>query len=230
MHNKIINLALVAQVAEGLKELREKMIFIGGAVISLYTDDPAADEIRPTKDIDMTIDLANYAEWAKMQERLAELNFYPDPQGQSICSYKFEKIAIDIMPAEDSSIGISNKWYKPGFKYLQQIELPEGISINILPAPYFLATKLEAFKDRGGNDFYGSHDFEDIIYLLDNRTTIAEEILAADQDVKSYIKKELMDIKNHPQADEILAMHIHPLVREYRFSLMLEKINGIIGQ
>ena len=230
MHNKIINLALVAQVAEGLKELREKMIFIGGAVISLYTDDPAADEIRPTKDIDMTIDLANYAEWAKMQERLAELNFYPDPQGQSICSYMFENIAIDIMPAEDSSIGISNRWYKPGFKYLQQIELPGGIRINILPAPYFLATKLEAFKDRGGNDFYGSHDFEDIIYLLDNRTTILEEILTADLDVKSYIKQELIDIKNHPQADEILAMHIHPLVREYRFSLMLEKINVIIKQ
>ena len=87
MYNKVINLALVAQVAEGLKELREKMVFIGGAIISLYTDDPAADEIRPTTDIDMTINLANYAEWAKMQERLAELNFYPDPEGQSICSY-----------------------------------------------------------------------------------------------------------------------------------------------
>lgn len=37
MHNKVINLALVAQVAKGLKELNEKMIFIGGAVISLYT-------------------------------------------------------------------------------------------------------------------------------------------------------------------------------------------------
>jgi hypothetical protein len=71
MHNKVINIALVAQVAHGLKELREKMVFIGGAVISLYTDDPAADEIRPTKDIDMTIDLVNYAAWAKMQERLA---------------------------------------------------------------------------------------------------------------------------------------------------------------
>lgn len=45
MYNKVINLALVAQVAHGLKELREKMVFIGGAVISLYTDDPAADEI-----------------------------------------------------------------------------------------------------------------------------------------------------------------------------------------
>ena len=217
----------MAQVAEGLKELREKMVFIGGAVISLYTDDPAADEIRPTTDIDMTINLANYAEWAKMQERLAELNFYPDPEGQSICSYKFEKIAIDIMPADDSSIGVSNKWYKPGFKYLQQIELPEGISINILPAPYFLATKLEAFKDRGGNDFYGSHYFEDIIYLLDNRTTIVEEILAADEDVRQYIKQELILIKNHPQAGEILAIHIHPLVREDRLPIMMEKMNEL---
>lgn len=227
MYNKIINLSLVAQVAEGLKELREKMVFIGGAIISLYTDDPAADEIRPTTDIDMTINLANYAEWAKMQERLAELSFYPDPEGRSICSYKFEKIAIDIMPADDSSIGVSNRWYKPGFKYLQQIELPEGISINILPAPYFLATKLEAFKDRGGNDFYGSHDFEDIIYLLDNRTTIVEEILAADEDVKQYIKQELILIKNHPQAGEILTMHIHPLVREDRLPIMMEKMNEL---
>ena len=75
MYHKVINLALVVQVSEGLKELREKMVFIAGAVISLYTDDPTVDEIRPTTDIDMTINLANYAEWAKMQERLAELSF-----------------------------------------------------------------------------------------------------------------------------------------------------------
>lgn len=229
MHNKAINLALVAQVAQGLQELRDKMVFIGGAVISLYTDDPAAEEIRPTSDIDMTINLANYAEWAKMQERLAELEFYPDPQGQSICSYKFQDIAIDIMPADDSSIGVSNSWYKPGFKYLQQVELEEGTNINILSSPYFLATKLEAFKDRGQNDFYGSHDLEDIIYLLDNRTTIVQEIQAADEEVKEYIKKELTAIKTHPQAEEILAMHIHPLIREERFKMLMEKIEMIIN-
>lgn len=228
MHNKVINLALVAQVAKGLKELNGKMVFIGGAVISLYTDDPAAEEIRPTVDIDMTINLANYAEWAQMQERLSELEFYPDPQGQSICSYKYQNIAIDIMPAEDSSIGISNIWYIPGFKYLQQITLEEGTSINILPAPYFLATKLEAFKDRGNNDFYGSHDFEDIIYLIDNRTTIVEEILKSDEDLKQYIKQELTAIKSHPQSEEILAMHIHPLIREERLQMLMEKIEQII--
>jgi predicted nucleotidyltransferase len=227
MHNKIINLALVAQVAQGLKELNEKMVFIGGAVISLYTDDPAADEIRPTADIDMTINLANYAEWAQMQERLSELEFYPDPQGQSICSYKFQNIAIDIMPAEDSSIGISNTWYKPGFNYLQTIQLEDGTIIKILSSPYFLATKLEAFKERGENDFYGSHDFEDIIYLLDNRTTIVEEIITADRHVKEYIITELTTIKNHPQSEEILAMHIHPLIREERFNILLDKIKLI---
>ena len=227
MHNKVINLALVAQVAQGLKELREKMVFIGGAVISLYTDDPAADEIRPTTDIDMTINLANYTEWTQMQERLSELKFHPDPEGQSICSYKYQDIAIDIMPAEDSSIGVSNKWYKPGFNQLQEIELPEGININILPSPYFLATKLEAFKDRGKNDFYGSHDFEDIIYLLDNRIAIVEEILKAEDNVKQYIKQELTKIKKHPQAEEILAMHIHPLVREERFQMLMDKIEQL---
>ena len=228
MNNKVINLALVAQVANGLQELKDKMVFIGGAVISLYTDDPAAEEIRPTSDIDMTINLANYIEWAQMQERLAELGFYPDPQGQSICSYKYQDIAIDIMPADDSNIGISNIWYKPGFKYLQKIALEDGTSINILPAPYFLATKLEAFKDRGKNDFYGSHDFEDIIYLIDNRTTIVEEILTADEEIRQYIKEELTLIKNHKQADEILAMHIHPLIREERFKMLMDKIKQII--
>jgi predicted nucleotidyltransferase len=229
MQNKIINLALVAQVAHGLKELNEKMVFIGGAVISLYTDDPAADEIRPTADIDMTINLANYSEWAKMQERLSELEFYPDPQGQSICSYKFHNIAIDIMPAEDSSIGISNTWYKPGFNDLKNIQLENGTIIKILSSPYFLATKLEAFKDRGNNDYYGSHDFEDIIYLLDNRTTIVEEIITADSYVKDYIKTELTTIKNHPQSEEILAMHIHPFIREERFNILLDKIKLIIN-
>ena len=45
MQNRIINTAVVVEVARGLKELRGQVVFVGGAVISLYTDDPAADEI-----------------------------------------------------------------------------------------------------------------------------------------------------------------------------------------
>lgn len=110
---------------------------------------------------------------------------------------------------------------------MQQITLEDGTMISILPSPYFLGTKLEAFKDRGHNDFYVSHDFEDIIYLIDNRTTIVEEILNANEDIREYIRKELTIIKNHKQAEEILAMHIHPLIREERFEMLMEKIQVI---
>ena len=41
MENRKINIAVVAEVAQALKELKDQMVFVGGAVVSLYTDDPA---------------------------------------------------------------------------------------------------------------------------------------------------------------------------------------------
>lgn len=55
MENRVINIAVVAAVAAALKDLKDEVVFVGGAVVSLYTDDPAADEIRPTQDVDMTL-------------------------------------------------------------------------------------------------------------------------------------------------------------------------------
>lgn len=52
--NKFVDIQSLINVALGLKELREKVVFVGGAVINLYNDDLAAEEIRPTEDIDMT--------------------------------------------------------------------------------------------------------------------------------------------------------------------------------
>ena len=52
-----VNIQAVGFVAEGLQELRERMVFVGGAVISLYADDPGADLPRPTSDIDLVIEL-----------------------------------------------------------------------------------------------------------------------------------------------------------------------------
>ena len=174
MENITINKALVKEVANALQELKEIMVFVGGATISLYTDDLAAHEIRPTSDIDMTIKLAHsYAEWAKINKRLSELGFNPDPKGHTICSYKYKNISVDIMPSEKWSHGGCYKWYKVGFKNIQTTSI-DNEEISILTAPCFLATKFEAFNDRG-TDYRTSHDFEDIIYVIDNRTTILEE-------------------------------------------------------
>ena len=225
MENRTINIAVVAEVAQALKELKSRMVFIGGAVVSLYADDPAADEIRPTGDIDMTINLMNFSNWAKMQERLAELGFYPDPFGHAICSYKYKDIPVDIMPAEDGPLGPSNKWYKIGFENLWKVNAKEE-EIHILSAPAYLATKFEAFNSRGG-DYRTSHDFEDIIYVLDNRMTIVNEIEISHMEIKEFLQSEFNKILQSKFLIEILSSHIHPIMLEERYPIVLEKINQI---
>jgi len=225
MENRTINIAVVAEVAQALKELKNQMVFIGGAVVSLYADDPIADEIRPTADIDMTINLMNFSNWTKMQERLAELGFYPDPFGHAICSYKYNDIPIDIMPAEDGPLGPSNKWYKIGFENLWKVKAKEE-EIRILSAPAYLATKFEAFNSRG-SDYRTSHDFEDIIYVLDNRLTIVHEVQNAHIEIREFLKSEMKKILRNKFLEEILNSHIHPLMQKERFPIVLEKLNII---
>ena len=227
MENKTINTAIVQQVAEGLQELRSSMVFVGGATISIYTDDEAADEVRPTGDIDLTVQLSGLVEWAKMEKRLNELGFKPRTERNAICSFIFQNVAVDIMPASNSPIGITNSWYTPGFEHLEKVNVG-NIEIRILSAPYFLATKFEAFHGRGG-DYRTSHDFEDIIYVLDNRTTIEEEILSADEKVKAFLQKEFSEITNSKYFEEYIQSQISPLIVEERFPIIKEKIFKIIS-
>jgi len=139
MENRIINLAVVAEIAEALKEYNQKMVFVGGAVVSLYTDDTAADEIRPTEDIDMTLNVVSLKEWNNIQKDLADLGFHPDPFGHAICSYKYKDIPVDIMAAEEGLFGPTNRWYKIGFMDLWKVKVKTQ-EINILKAPCYLAT------------------------------------------------------------------------------------------
>lgn len=227
MENRIINIAVVAEVARALKELKDHMVFVGGSVISLYTDDPAADEIRPTGDIDMTIKIMGYRNWVVFNERLAQLDIYPDPYGHSICSYKYHDILIDIMPSEDGPLGPANKWYKAGFKDLQVVHAL-GEEIQILPAPCFLASKFEAFKDRG-TDYRTSHDIEDVIYVIDNRMNIVSEIENSGTEIIDFLQVEINKIIKSGMYEEILSSHIHPLIIDNRQIIVEEKIQKILA-
>lgn len=228
MENRTIHISTVAEVAKALLELKEQMVFIGGAVVGLYADDPAADQVRPTTDIDLTINLLNYSNWVQMEERLAQLGFYPDPKGHAICSYLYNKIPVDIMPAEDSHFGQSNRWYRIGFEDLWHAKALDE-DIRILSAPVYLATKFEAFNNRGG-DYRTSHDFEDIIYVLDNRATIVAEVKDSQPDVKAFLQEEFREILKNPQMEEILSAHIHPVDVKERYPIVSEKITQILNE
>ncbi|MDH5399698.1 MAG: hypothetical protein OEX02_16220 [Cyclobacteriaceae bacterium] len=98
MENRIINIAVVAEIAEALKDIREDMVFVGGAVVSLYTDDPAADEIRPTQDIDMTLNVVNLGHWNRIQEKLQGLGFYPDPSDVPYAGISTRMLPLILWP------------------------------------------------------------------------------------------------------------------------------------
>lgn len=105
-----------------------------------------------------------------------------------ICRWIYQEEIVDIMPTDAKILGFSNKWYKDGFKNRSMIELADNVKINILPLSYYLATKIEAVRGRGGTDWRQSHDFEDIIYLFNNCENILELITKEkNRELKDFI-------------------------------------------
>ena len=86
-------------VANGLEELKDKMVFVGGAVTELYASNPATAEIRPTIDVDCVIELQTRSAHAKLEEDLRAKGFSNDIFKKApICRWIFKDIKVDVMP------------------------------------------------------------------------------------------------------------------------------------
>ena len=149
-------------VALGLKPIIGEFVFVGGAVVECYVTRSGAEEARQTDDIDIVVELAHYGKYAALQENLLTGGFNPDSTSKVICRYKFKGIIVDIMPDNEAILGFSNQWYKDGIRHAQLFPL-DDMTIKIFPAPIYLASKIEAYKQRGASDKRLSSDFEDII-------------------------------------------------------------------
>ena len=101
MNNHYTNLVRLQVVARALAELNEKVVFVGGATASLYADDSAAAEPRPTDDIDVVVEVATDGEFStQIDERLRQLGFTNDQESVIICRYKIHGLLVDVMPAD----------------------------------------------------------------------------------------------------------------------------------
>lgn len=203
-----INLETVEIVAAKLRELNDEIIYVGGATVSLYATDPAAEEQRPTKDIDISIQISTYAEMTEFQERLERKGIFPANDTDILYRFKLGSILIDFIPFEPTGLGPTNSWFKPGFAKAKPIKIGEQ-NINILPVELFLASKWEAFNSRGG-DPRTSKDFEDIIYVLDNHIDLERAIEQSDDPEKAFLKGMAKAILNHENFPEIIECHLSP--------------------
>lgn len=192
-----INIVRIKAVANALAELNAKVVFVGGATISLYANKPVF-EVRPTDDIDIIIEILNYSDRADLEDKLRTIGFNHDIDSGIMCRYRIHGIIVDIMPTNDSSIGFNNRWYPEGFEKSIVYEIDTNKTINILSPPYFIATKLEAHKGRGKDDGRTSKDFEDIVFVLENRETIWDEMINTDEKLKIYLREEFGKLQTNP--------------------------------
>ncbi|WP_300597894.1 hypothetical protein [Niabella sp.] len=218
-------------VSKGLANLSEDVAFVGGAVVPLYADDPAYSDIRPTIDVDCIIEINSRILYIELEARLRKLGFINDQQaGAPICRWIYQGVTVDIMPTSSEILGFSNQWYKMGMAKRILKEIETGIQVFLLPLPYFLATKLEALKNRGGTDLRASQDFEDIIFLFDNCSALEEQALNhEDADLKTYLENSCMEFLVNPHIRESVATAL-PYGEEARTGLILDKMRNIAYQ
>lgn len=216
-------------VAKHLQPLEVPFAFVGGAVMCLLVDHPELTQFRPTKDVDVVVEVATYGKFAALEERLRQTGFKHDTsEGAPICRWIVGGCRVDIMSQDSTVHGMNTKWFPEVLNFAQKINLGDGCTAMVVTPPLFLATKLEAFKDRGKGDFYMSHDLEDIVTLVDGCANIVEEVAGLQANIREFIACEFAAILKHPDFSETLPGHL-PAIEgaKERVQLVMQRFQAI---
>jgi predicted nucleotidyltransferase len=202
---------MLEAVADALGDrLRSELAFVGGCTTALLvSDDVVLDDIRFTDDVDLVVELTGIAKWHSFEQTLRGKGFKPDQADGVICRMLLGELKVDFMPTDPEVLGFSNAWYREGLANASENLLPNGLKIRVFTAPYFLATKLEAFAGRGMGDVLGSKDIEDVLLVLNGREEISEELAAAPDDLRTYVAAKLKEVMTLPYFDGALQSTVH---------------------
>jgi len=228
LKNTLLNKDVIKTVAEGLGELNQRVVYVGGAVVSMYINDPAADDVRPTKDIDISLEIASLTELEQIRKDLRNKGFNQIADEDVICRFRYRNIKVDVMSTREIGWAPANIWFEEGFKFKESILINEQ-KINILPLSYFLAAKFTAYNSRGGKDPRASHDFEDITYILDNQMELVDILSIAHGRVLDYLKAEFTTILSSPRMKEAILVNLYPTTQSERLNLIMDKLKAIIN-
>lgn len=223
------NLAMISHVAQRLGNLRERIVFLGGAATALLITDQATPDVRITTDVDVIVEVASRVDYYHLAESLRNLNFREDTgEDAPLCRWRIDGIAVDIMPTDAEILGFSNQWYSQALRFASTVEIAAGLSIRVVTGPYFLATKIDAFYNRGKGDFLSSHDMEDIVTLLDGRSELGAEVNRAAENVKAFLCHSLGEFLLNRNFLEALPGHLFPdTASQQRIPLLLKRLREI---
>lgn len=223
------NLAMIRHVAARLGNLRDRVVFLGGAATALLITDSAAPDVRVTVDVDVIVEIASRGDYYKLADSLRLAGFFEDvSEGAPVCRWLVDGIAVDVMPTDEEILGFSNRWYKDALQHASVLLVADDIAIRLVTAPYFLATKLDAFHNRGADDYYASHDMEDIITLIDGRPEVVEEVETTSNDLKEFLSSEFAAFLKSRAFLDALPGHLLPdPASQLRIPLLMDRIKAV---
>ena len=207
-----MSIELLERAARALGPLCEEVVFLGRACIGLWITDPGAPAPRPTRDVDVVVDVASRLGYERFSERMRAQGFAEDSESAVICRWRHARsgLLLDAMPVNPAILALENRWQAAAVPHAMKRRLPSGAVIRAATPPYLLATKLEAFADRGREDPISSRDFEDVITLIDTRAELLQEIGAAPGDVRAYLAQQLTELQRIPDFLTMVAAMLRP--------------------
>lgn len=209
-HSHQRNKELLMTVANKLQKLCDDVTFVGGCVLGFLITDSLAPDVRFTMDVDCIVNIISHSDYYKLSKKLREKGLKEMVIGNHpLCRWNCDGILVDIMPTDKKILGFSNRWYQDAISHAILKNLNANTKIKIISPDYFIATKLEAFYDRGKNDYLGSHDLEDIISLIDGRSEIVNDILRSAHRVKTFISKSFSDLLANKNFMHALPGHLN---------------------
>ena len=220
------NLDQLIAASCALRPLLPELVFVGGCVTGLLITDEAAGEPRGTIDVDAIAEITSYAQYAEFGDRLRGLGFSEDTRkGAPVCRWVRGDMILDVMPLDEKILGFSNRWYRAAMEASETKRLRVDLAIRVVTAPYFVATKIEAFKGRGRGDFLSSHDLEDVVSVVDGRETLSAEVRAAGPELGEYVHREITKLLANPGFIDSLPGFLLPdSASQSRIGIVLERL------
>ncbi|WP_083221586.1 MULTISPECIES: hypothetical protein [unclassified Pseudomonas] len=220
-------LQMLEEVAQALgEELREQVAFVGGCTtVLLITDEYTLESIRGTDDVDLVIHLTGTPDWYRLEENLKPRGFKNTGQDSVTCRLRLGALKVDFMPTDEKVLGFSNTWFVGGLENAVDYTLPNGTSIKVFAAPWFLAAKLQAYQGRGHGDVLMSNDIEDIIALLDGREELIDEVKQAPFELRRFVSDQFTALLRQSAFQDVIQSTAQDADREI---LIHERLKTLI--
>lgn len=224
-------LARLVKVSETIPGMIEKLLFVGGGVTEFLVTNTGGRKPRQTFDLDCVVEVATRHEYHDLEKRLRKAGFINDPEiPPTICRWVLDEVILDVMPTIESILGFSNRWYPEAIKHPMAYGLPNGIQVNIISPVFFLATKTEAFLNRGKGDMRASHDFEDILFVVNGREGIVEEMRMAPPEVMDWMKRIWTQVLDSADFKAAIIEHLDAYEASARSPVVLKRFREMFGK